>query len=78
MYYSGDEEGWIERKAQEIARDRGWPLPMARSEAIAELRRLQDQPKAPVCSLNVLPRYRDPTCAPAPSPDLPVPGDIGY
>ena len=48
MYYSPDEKGWIERKAQQIARETGWPLPIATSEAMAEFRRMQDRPKATV------------------------------
>ncbi len=48
MHYSRDEEGWIERKAREIAQRTGWPLPIARAEAMAEFRRIQDRPKAPV------------------------------
>ena len=53
MYDSPDERGWIERKAREIAAERGWSLPTARAEAQAELRKLRDRwPKAEVIPLN--------------------------
>ena len=42
MHYSPDEQGWIERKAREIARQMGWPLAVARARAMAEFRRLPD------------------------------------
>ena len=48
MHYSRDEDGWIERKAREIAQRTGWPLTIARAEAMAEFRRTQDRPKAQV------------------------------
>jgi len=51
MQYSRDEGGWLDRKAAEIARETGRPLPIAKSEAMAEFRRLQNRPKAPVVSI---------------------------
>jgi len=41
MFYTPDEHGWITKKSREIAHKTGWPLPVARSEAMAELRRLR-------------------------------------
>ena len=53
MFYSRDEQVWIERKARGIARERGWhwPLPIARLEAQIELVRIQRRPKAEVIPL---------------------------
>ena len=34
-----------------LVRERGWPLPVARSEAIAELARMRGKPKAEVVEL---------------------------
>ena len=48
MHYSRDEEGWLDRKAREISRETGWPLPIARAEARAELVRIRQHPKANV------------------------------
>ena len=59
MHYSRDEEGWIERKAREIARETGWPLPIARAEAQAELVRLQQKPKAEVIPFQQGRLFRD-------------------
>lgn len=39
MLYSESEHAWLDRRAEKIARERGWPLPIARSEAAAELAR---------------------------------------
>ena len=54
MFYSRDEQVWIERKARGIARERGWhwPLPIARLEAQTELVRIQRRPKAEVIPLH--------------------------
>ncbi len=46
--HAREEPGCIERKAQEIAQRTGWPRPIARAAAMAEFRRIQDRPKAPV------------------------------
>lgn len=37
MLYSESESAWLARRAEQIASERGWPLPIARSEAEAEL-----------------------------------------
>lgn len=37
MIYDRSEASWLERRAANIANARGWPLPVARSEAEAEL-----------------------------------------
>ena len=37
MLYADSETAWLDRRAAKIARERGWPLPIARSEACAEL-----------------------------------------
>lgn len=39
MIYDSSESAWLTRRAERIAEDRGWPLPVARSEAEAELTR---------------------------------------
>ena len=53
MYHSPDYKGWIERKAREIAAEKGWSLPTARAEAQAEFRKLRDRrPKAEVIPLD--------------------------
>lgn len=39
MLYSDSESVWLNRRAERIAQERGWPLPVARSEAEAELTR---------------------------------------
>lgn len=41
MLYSESEKAWLNRRAEKIARERGWPLPTARSDAEAELVRLR-------------------------------------
>lgn len=43
MLYSESEKAWLARRAEKIARERGWPLPIARSEAEAELVRLRQR-----------------------------------
>ena len=52
MHYSRDEEDWLDRKAAEIARQTGWPLPIARAEAQAELVRIRERSKAKVIPLD--------------------------
>ena len=39
MRYDDSEHAWLDRRAAEIARETGWPLPIARSEAAAQLTR---------------------------------------
>lgn len=39
MIYSESESAWLNRRADKIVDERGWPLPIARSEAEAELTR---------------------------------------
>ena len=39
MRYDDSEHRWLDRRAAEIARETGWPLPIARSEAAAQLAR---------------------------------------
>ena len=53
IYHSTDYKGWIERKAREIAAERGCSLPIARVKAQAEFRKLKDRrPKAEVVRLD--------------------------
>ena len=51
MRYSDSEAAWLERRAEKIARERGWPVPIARSEAAAELVRMQTRTPAVVLDL---------------------------
>ena len=51
MRFSESEEAWIDRRAEKFARELGLTLPIARSEAIAELLRLQRKKKAEVIEL---------------------------
>jgi hypothetical protein len=37
VLYSATEKAWLDRRAVKIAENRGWPLPIARSEAAAEM-----------------------------------------
>lgn len=39
MPYSESETAWLNRRAEKIAEESGWPLPIARSAAEAELAR---------------------------------------
>lgn len=39
MLYDESEQRWLDHRAAEIAAERGWPLPVAHSEAQAELTR---------------------------------------
>lgn len=39
MLYLNSESEWLDRRAKRIAGERGWTLPIARSEAEAELAR---------------------------------------
>lgn len=52
MYYSTDDQGWIDRKAKQIALETGCPLPIETSEAMAEFVRIQERPKATVTVLH--------------------------
>ena len=51
MFYSTDEDGWLERKGWEIAAKTGWPMPICKSEAMADLQRLKQRPKATVTQI---------------------------
>lgn len=46
MYFSPEDERWINRKAREIARRTGDPLPIAKAEAMREFKWMQRKPKA--------------------------------
>lgn len=48
---SDSEKAWLERRAADIARETGEPLPVGRSEAMAQLVRLRALPKADVIPL---------------------------
>ena len=48
MLYSDCERAWIEHRAVKFAAERGWPLPIARSEAAAELVRMRTRKPASV------------------------------
>jgi hypothetical protein len=52
MYDSPDDKGWIERQAKQIAQKTGWPLPIAKSEAMAEFVRIQQKPRASVVAIS--------------------------
>jgi hypothetical protein len=39
MLYSDTEQEWLNRRAAQIAEERGWPLPIVLSEAGAEVAR---------------------------------------
>ena len=41
MLYSDSETAWLNLRADKIAEERGWPLPIARSEAAAEMVRMR-------------------------------------
>jgi hypothetical protein len=51
MLYSESERAWLERRAAQIAEDRGWPLPIAESEAAPELVRMLARKPAVVVQL---------------------------
>lgn len=51
MIFSESEEAWLKRRAEKIARENGEPLPIARSIAMRELVRMQQNPKAEVVPL---------------------------
>jgi hypothetical protein len=51
MYYSESEEAWLELRAKKIAEETDCPLPVARSEAMAQLVRNRAMPKASVTEL---------------------------
>lgn len=44
MLYSESEMAWLDRRAVEVAEPTGWPVPIARSEAAAELVRMRQRP----------------------------------
>jgi hypothetical protein len=48
MLYSGSETAWLDRRAEKISEERGWPLPIARSEAAAEMVRVRTRKPAPL------------------------------
>lgn len=56
MLYSDSETAWLDRRAAKIAEGRDWPLPIARSEAEAELVRMQSRKSAVV--LRFPPQFR--------------------
>ena len=49
MLYSDSEAAWLDRRAEKIAEERGWPLPIARSEAAADMVRMRTR-KACCCA----------------------------
>src|SRR5690606_31854628 len=51
MLYSESETAWLNCRAEKIARARGWPLPIARSEAAAEMVRMRQRPACKVIML---------------------------
>ncbi len=57
--YTDSEKAWIERRARKIAKETGWPLPIARSEAMAELVRMRQRPKGAVLPLRDKSRVQD-------------------
>lgn len=48
MLYSESEHAWLDRRALLIAKRTGWALPIARSEAAAEMVRLRERPACPI------------------------------
>lgn len=57
MLYSESETAWLNRRAENISKELGWPLPIARSEACAELVRMRTRESAVVLQF----RPRTPT-----------------
>ncbi len=51
MHYSRDDQAWIERKATELTRERGWTPIVARSVAQEEFQKIQEMPKAQIIPL---------------------------
>jgi hypothetical protein len=51
MIYRESESAWLDRRAELIAERTGWPLPIARSEAAAELVRTRARPACKVTAL---------------------------
>ena len=48
MLYADSEIAWLGRQAEKFASGRDWPLPIARSEAAAELVRMRSREAAVV------------------------------
>ena len=48
MLYSESETAWLKWRAEKISEERGWPLPIARSEAAAEMVRMRTRKPAVV------------------------------
>jgi predicted NAD/FAD-binding protein len=48
MLYSESERAWLDRRAVEVAERTGWPEPIARSEAAAEMVRMRQRPACKV------------------------------
>jgi hypothetical protein len=55
MLYSESERAWLDRRAVEVAERAGWPQPIARSEAAAEMVRMRQRP---ICKVLVLAEWR--------------------
>ena len=51
MLYSESETAWLDLRAEKIAEERGWPLPIARSEAAAELVRSRSSGRSVVVDM---------------------------
>lgn len=58
MIYSESETAWLDRRALEVQARTGWPLPIARSEAAAEMVRMRERPTCPVIKLAARRRLR--------------------
>jgi hypothetical protein len=51
MIYSESETAWLDWRAELIAERTDWPLPIARSEAAAEMVRMRTRPACKVVAL---------------------------
>ena len=59
MLYSDSETAWLNWRAEKISEERGWPLPIARSEACAELVRMRTRKPAVVLQFRSVPPRAD-------------------
>jgi hypothetical protein len=59
MLYSESERAWLDRRAVEVAERTGWPEPIARSEAAAEIVRMRQRS---ACKVVVLGEWQHEAC----------------
>lgn len=58
LVFNESEWEWIDRRADRIAVETGYPLPFARAAAIADFKELRRRPKAQVVELETMRRTR--------------------